>query len=324
MSFKSSIFFILLLGLLCSCWAVDPRDICPVAQLLTPCFCQKHFETGRAIVRCEKISSNDIILEVLNKTNDYEYESLFVDLSSLTYIPSNIFEIKKLSSLYIFSSTMISLFDKPPNATFLEVLFLHELKLTRTIQWDLFAGFPNLKELYIENSRARNLDQTFRDNVAKTLTKLTLKNCSIDKFDDQIFASLDNLVEINLEDNKVKEPKRSMFSSPSKLEKINLKNNQIKYLPEDIFSGMDNLRHIWLSNNLIAGLNENTLKTPFQKLRSFLVDGNPIKCDCSLKWITRVDRENSFWNNFIGQCATPKSRQGKALNDLKETDFPNC
>ncbi|GFY77705.1 uncharacterized protein TNIN_479551 [Trichonephila inaurata madagascariensis] len=211
------------LGLLCNCWAVDPRDTCPKAEELTPCFCQKHFETGRAIVRCESIASNDILLDVLNKTSDYEYESLFVDLSTLTYIPSTIFEIKKLTNVYIFASAMVSLFDKPPNATFLEVLYLNELKLTRTIQYDLFAGFPNLKELYIESSKTRNLDQTFRDNVAKTLTKLTLKNCSIEKFDDQIFASLDNLVEISLEDNKVKEPKRSMFSSPSKLEKINLK-----------------------------------------------------------------------------------------------------
>ncbi|GFY17878.1 hypothetical protein TNCV_3383711 [Trichonephila clavipes] len=87
---------------------------------------------------------------------------------------------------------------------------------------------------------------------------------------------------------------------------------------------MDNLRHIWLSNNHIAELNENTLKIILETLRSFLVDGNPIKCDCSLKWITGVDRENAFWNNFIGECATPKSRQGEALNDLKETDFPNC
>ncbi|XP_055936839.1 uncharacterized protein LOC129966440 [Argiope bruennichi] len=222
MDFKHLVVLIFLVVLIPACLA-DPMDICPPKDLTTPCVCRNHFDDDRAIVTCEKITGKDVILDVLNKTSDYGYGYFMIDLSSLTYIPAAAFEIKKLVRLIIMDTTMVSLFDKPPNAKDLLGLTAYGLKLSRAIQWDLFTEIPNLKNLTIQNSPLRNIDDKFVQYAPKSLERITISNCSISKVHEEAFASMNSLIDIVMDEGKIKTLARSMFPTPAEIRKFSFK-----------------------------------------------------------------------------------------------------
>ncbi|CAL1300679.1 unnamed protein product [Larinioides sclopetarius] len=315
---------IFLIALIPACLSA-PEDICPSEDLVKPCICQKDFQSDRAVVRCEKITGYDVVMEVLNKTSEYGYEYFIIDLSSLTYIPAVAFEIKRLARLIILESTMVSLFNEPPKTKDLEQLTLYKLKLSRKIQWDLFTEIPNLKNLSIEHSPLKSVDSSFVQNAPKSLERITITNCSINKVEDKAFESMPNLIELIMDQGKIKEVKRSMFPSPANyLQKISFKNQRIESLPDDMFKDMPRLQDIWLTGNLISQVSENTFKAPFEIIRSCTLDNNPIKCNCSLRWLTRMDLSRTLRRNLLGECEEPKNLHGALLNELTPNDFQHC
>ncbi|GFY71956.1 hypothetical protein TNIN_219831, partial [Trichonephila inaurata madagascariensis] len=51
---------------------------------------------------------------------------------------------------------------------------------------------------------------------------------------------------------------------------------------------------------------------------------NPIKCECSIHWITSIDR--SRWRGpwYTGECKSPQELEGKELKDLNNSYFQHC
>ncbi|GIY43011.1 uncharacterized protein CDAR_177821 [Caerostris darwini] len=325
MYWKYSVPSVLFFVLVSLCLAQDPKDICPPNDLIEPCYCQKDFQSPRAIVRCEKVTGTEVIVDVLNRSSEYQYEYLIIEDSSISYIPQEAFSIKRLARLYIFSTTMISLFQSPPESSDLQAVSFYKLKLSRSIQWDLFTNTKNIKNFTVEHSPIRNLDQVFVDNAPKGIERLTINNCSLSKLHDQAFSLMEHLIEVIIQGNKIKELKRSMFpSSASELRRIDFSKNQIQALPEDLFTDMPLLYHIRFDDNLISDFAENTYIGLLDHLLSLSMENNPIKCLCKIRWIFKIDPYTSLWRNLHGSCAEPKALHGQRLNDLREGDFAHC
>ncbi|GBM29084.1 hypothetical protein AVEN_233252-1 [Araneus ventricosus] len=100
--------------------------------------------------------------------------------------------------------------------------------------------------------------------------------------------------------------------------------NKIETLPEDIFSAMPDLKNIRLHSNRISEINENIFKPIFSRLTWFKINGNPIDCHCSIRWIVTVDKPNLDWRKFEGDCTEPRELAGRPLRDLKTSDFAHC
>ncbi|GIY51572.1 LRRCT domain-containing protein [Caerostris extrusa] len=154
---KQDFFFVLSLSL-----AEDPKDICPPNDVIEPCICQKDFQSPRAIVRCEEVTGTE-----------------------------EAFTIKRIARLYIFSTTMISLFQSPPDSSDLQAISLYKLKLSRSIQWDLKNEIQALPEdLFTDMPLLYHI--RFDDNLISELAENTF------------IGLLDHLLSLSMENNPIK------------------------------------------------------------------------------------------------------------------------
>ncbi|GFT97866.1 uncharacterized protein NPIL_166811 [Nephila pilipes] len=261
MDSKNMFPWILLSVFVSACLAVDPKDICPPRDLITPCYCEKSCVFCHVSLKCDNLLNQEVLTDVINKSNDYQYATFELRKSSVMYVPASIFAIQKIESLYIFSTSMVSWFDHPPSVNYdLDVFHLNEVRLSRSVQWNMFSGIKSLKRLSIMHTVVRRLDSTFKNNIPKNLKELVIYNCSISKLDDDIFTPFRELQSLEVETGKLKEVKRN----------------------------------------------------------------NPIKCDCSILWITSIDRSHWKGPYYTGECASPKELAGKELKYLSRSDLQHC
>ncbi|GFT07442.1 uncharacterized protein TNCV_3789221 [Trichonephila clavipes] len=392
------------------CLAKDPKDICPPSDLIKPCYCEKSCTNCHVSLKCDNILEQEDVTEVVKNSNDYQYETFELRKSSVQYIPASLFSIQKITSLYIFTSSLISWFDEAPQVDDFDVLHLNEVRMSRSIQWDLFSGFKKIKRMSIMHTTLRRLDESFKDNIPKNLKELKIYNCSLSRLHDNIFSSFTELVTLELDYGKIQVIKRSMFPSPCKLKRITMSQQKIKELPGDIFSNMPDLKELQLVGNQLAELTKDSFASIVPKLTTFKIHGclsipgklnenesaddvksasqaelkdmanngfqkgfddhckswrkcivssedwfsfnmrfspgtfeshslifaliplffadyrfdNPIKCGCSIHWITSIDR--SRWRGpwFSGECTAPKELKGKSLKELNNSHFEHC
>ncbi|GFY38031.1 uncharacterized protein TNIN_109871, partial [Trichonephila inaurata madagascariensis] len=99
---------------------------------------------------------------------------------------------------------------------------------------------------------------------------------------------------------------------------------KIETLPGDLFSNMPALKEIKLVGNLIEVLSKDTFASILPRLTTFKIHDNPIKCGCSIHWITSIDR--SRWRGpwYTGECKSPQELEGKELKDLNNSYFQHC
>ncbi|XP_030842321.1 toll-like receptor 4 [Strongylocentrotus purpuratus] len=88
-----------------------------------------------------------------------------------------------------------------------------------------------------------------------------------------------------LRGNTIKQLHSDLLTGLKYLKSIDLERNLLTYLAEDIFSNNKILTNISLANNKISLFNKSTF-TPIKSSRSSLdLSGNPIICNCDLKWL---------------------------------------
>ncbi|GFR27120.1 hypothetical protein TNCT_541491 [Trichonephila clavata] len=133
------------------------------------------------------------------------------------------------------------------------------------------------------------------------------------------FVNLNDLEYFSILNNNLKELNRSMFGRPASIKYFELMHNQIETLPDDFFTEMPYLKGVGLSGNRISTLNEPVFAKVVSLSAALNVEENPIKCDCSMQWITNQDHKNIF-----GTCAEPSTVQGKRIAYLSEDNFKYC
>ncbi|GFT88200.1 hypothetical protein NPIL_637721 [Nephila pilipes] len=318
----SVLYFLFLL--ISVCLSTDPNQICPPEDRISPCYCEKDCDDCRLSLKCDSLQSQDILSQVVNNSNGYQYELFELKGSNISYIPASIFETHKISSLKVWSTSMISLFDHPPTTNLPDIYILLFQVTLPSIQWEMFHGIQNLRRLSIRHSLVPQLLDSFSNNVPKGLEELVIYECEIESLDDRVLAPFDNLVELRIEVGKIRELKRSMFPSPAKLQVLSFSYNELESLPEDIFTNMPDLEKIYLRGNQLAELNENIFRPLLPRLEAFKVSDNPLTCGCNMRWITAIERYQWTELYYVGDCKYPEELKNKALKDLNDADFAQC
>ncbi|GFY73635.1 hypothetical protein TNIN_311851 [Trichonephila inaurata madagascariensis] len=87
---------------------------------------------------------------------------------------------------------------------------------------------------------------------------------------------------------------------------------------------MPDLKELQMVGNQLGELTKDSFASIVPKLTTFKMHDNPIKCGCSIHWITSIDR--SKWRGpwFSGECTAPKELEGKSLKELNNSHFQHC
>ncbi|KAI8503988.1 hypothetical protein Bbelb_180560 [Branchiostoma belcheri] len=163
------------------------------------------------------------------------------------------------------------------------------------------------------------------------LTVLDLRNNRIHTIHKGSFNAPYRLRILLLAGNKLKVVTSDWFPRPPieiprprLLSRVDLAQNQIQYIEPEAFMYAPLLEFLGLSNNQITSLHEYQFRFEYSLPDSFetitlLLQGNPIRCTCALRWFLRSGRDRLFHaqSDFgLLACSYPKDLEGTKLSNF--------
>ncbi|CAL1281577.1 unnamed protein product [Larinioides sclopetarius] len=294
----------------------DTENLCPPPENIAPCICFNAPITNRLTARCSNILNHDEIKTVFDRNPDWGLQDVWIDKFVMPFLPAKMLEEAHFQSLNITSTFLISLFDATPVTTPELNLYLSNVKLLRGFQWSQIAN-STLLEMGIWNMTIKSLGQDFKDNMPKGVQRLWFENTGIKSIKNQAFSNLVNLQYLVIKGGSIKKLSRDMFPKPCKVSYLDISHQKIASIPEDFFTDIPDLSVFVFEGNLLTTISEKVF-TNHNTFYSF--HGNPINCNCSIKWII-----GKILPMFLqGECAEPESLKGTELKSLKEDNFKNC
>ncbi len=216
------------------------------------------------------------------------------DLSSYFY--SNVSNANKINQLTLKSSLISTLknftFYGLESLTFLDISE-NELK---SIEIYAFRNLINLRTIHLKNNLLiaidlgifnNNLgDVNFEGNRLTSLSGTTFNSSRVrevilvdnrlEDIEKNLFKTMRNTLNINLELNRLGNIKRNYFEELTSLRILNLKSNQISSIEKDSFRDLKALRYLHLTNNTIFHIHE-SLFLSLTSLLQLELDRNVIK-----------------------------------------------
>ena len=161
---------------------------------------------------------------------------------------------------------------------------------------------------------------TFHFMTFPALVYLELSHCQIRQLEDGAISLLKLLEYLDLSWNKLKTFRRQDLKGLKSLKTLDLSHNYLKVLNEmpilgalidlyldsnkiyqvsvrkDILNGTDMLEHLYVRNNNIKLFTEDGFPWSLESLEGIYLDGNPIQCDCNMRWV--INNEDFQGRNF--------------------------
>lgn len=244
---------------------------------------------------------------------------LNLDFNRLTFLPEKIFQSNvNLRDLSLQGNDLNYL----TNYSFLGLSNLQHLNLARNrLQFSAnsqpFQHLRSLKILNLDRNAQMNATNNILRNLAPTLLELSLQNCnlSIVNFSLNFFTHLQRLKLSSNYLNKLPDN----FLSDSVIA-VDLQRNLFTVVPQ---LSSPRLTDLDLSSNRIGALNENDLRA-YTKLKTIGLTGNPLACDCHLRWIKQwlaTNYDPDLVKFLQWTCAKPQPLRGKQLMAVAEEDM---
>ncbi|GBO33185.1 hypothetical protein AVEN_52256-1 [Araneus ventricosus] len=164
----------------------------------------------------------------------------------------------------------------------------------------------------------RSLGKDFKDNVPKGVQILWFENTGITSIKNQAFSHLQNLNFLVIRGGSLKKLSRDWFPRPWNVTYLDFSYHKIAALPEDIFADIPMLSFFRFEGNLLSTISE---KVFTKHTVYYAFKGNPINCNCNIKWIIGKLKPVVLLN---GECVEPESLKGTQLKSLKEDNFRFC
>ncbi|UJR28221.1 hypothetical protein I4U23_009471 [Adineta vaga] len=191
-----------------------------------------------------------------------------------------------------------------------------------------FDDLNSLEILNLDRNNQLNLSKTIFAGLENKLIELSLQNCNLTRIyvENNPFSAFLSLQRLKLSSNNFKElPDRFLYNLKSSLISIDLQRNHLSSIPN--FFGKDfnssKLTDIDLSSNQICTLNRDDLYQ-YKNLKTIGFTGNPLHCNCQLKWLKQWLIKNYDYDliKFLQwTCATPMKLTGKQLTIIDEQDM---
>jgi len=134
------------------------------------------------------------------------------------------------------------------------------------------------------------------------LLSLALHNNNISFLERGLFSNLNQLTTLLLQDNQLSIISPGTFDELVSLTYIDLSKNQLKYesLPRAFLRRSTRLRHVYLDDNQLKMIGSCILasRSSHTASRTLSLLGNPINCDCSLRWLLRLRFNSLPFENY--------------------------
>lgn len=134
--------------------------------------------------------------------------------------------------------------------------------------------------LYIEDTPVNTITSHVFSRHSATLEYLECRNCNITSIEDNVFIDFQNLVTLNLEDNRLETIRRASFEGNTKLKEIILSNNAITNIESAVFREWPNMKLLQVSGNYLKCLDFGMLSYWKGRLEIYMYDNENITNDC--------------------------------------------
>jgi len=165
-----------------------------------------------------------------------------------------------------------------------------------------------------------NLTKNILQDLSNSLIELSLQNCNLTEFK----YSLDFLIylqRLKLSSNYLENLPNHFLSSS--IISMDLQRNFFTSIPNLFQSNSSKLIDLDLSSNKISILQENNL-LKYPNLKTIGLTGNPLDCNCHLRWIKkwlRINYDQDLIKFLQWTCAKPENLVGKQLTAIREEDM---
>lgn len=236
---------------------------------------------------------------------------------------------------------------------FVGLVSLEQLDLEKnnisSLSRGVFRSMIALEYLDLHDNKIVNIEDGAFDSM-EYLQRIELSGCHLKKLQAGSFGNLMSLKTIDLSFNMIDSIDPDTLSCSPLLETLHLNNNDLKDIPVIVLSKLKLLKDLDLSGNPLTFisskgfihnqnleiLNLESCQLSFLQegafdgltnLREVFLNGNPLDCDCRLRWLLRFWNESKdiFQKPGLTNCTSPPYLAGKTLVDLSLTKLKcNC
>lgn len=197
-----------------------------------------------------------------------------------------------LLTLSIFNTGIASLrkgvFKNMPNLTNLE---LYDNQMFKEAESGLVDGL-NLETLLLQTVQLNGNEAIkFYENVTKSLQNSKISNLDW-SFNDIQFVT------------------KQMLTNLKSLQQVYMKRSNIVEFEKGSLGNIASLKTLFLTENKIERLPEEIFKPVVEQVKGFYIFGNPLLCDCDMKWLQTFvleEKEGYFGDINKTLCAAPEN-----------------
>ena len=217
-------------------------------------------------------------LRFLNLSRTSIHGRMFLDIPLLEFFS---FADTVLASMHMYPGKIVgSTSLKTMSLAYASIVITYD-DLNRNIS--LFQGFNNLTTLIL-----RGVSIDFESNPfwgLFSLEYLDLGHMHLRLIQEGTFKDLKSLQTLKLDNNWMEYVNFEMVKNLKKLSHFNIENNYIQHLGMNVFSNNPFLASLNLARNQLVSFNRSAFENIISTLEEIDISGNPIVCDCSLKWL---------------------------------------
>ncbi|XP_067861093.1 leucine-rich repeat-containing protein 17 [Heptranchias perlo] len=160
---------------------------------------------------------------------------------------------------------------------------------------------------------AQFLSTICRENLYQNEKMLTCENKQLITIPPNL---PEDVVHLQLAENKIQRLKDSMFSTLKNLKSLDLQQNAITNIEPGAFEGLDELNTLMLQHNQLQFMSEEVF-IPIPKLKYLRIYGNPWNCNCKLDEMVRKLQIPGQRNlGSLAKCETPKKFAGQKMKAI--------
>ena len=201
---------------------------------------------------------------------------------------------------FICRSVGASIFPFMPGETFeyatsLTEIYMNQAEVNTLVLWNfdrqqsLFHGLKNLQLLVLSQNYLFFLFFGLFEGLI-SLEEIDLAENQIKTIANDTFTGLTSLHTLNLRGNELVSLAQDVLAHTKNLMNLYLDSNGLDYLDDDLFAGLSVLSNLSLAGNKLSGFNESTFDTIRSSLEMFDISGNPLVCNCGIRWLVEKMR----------------------------------
>ncbi|KAH9382164.1 hypothetical protein HPB48_013177 [Haemaphysalis longicornis] len=299
-----------------------------------PCNCSVYDRTpnnqsrNQVWITCSNVSSLEELGSILSPARKHRVDKFLLGVSTLGYLPSNLFLDVQVSEVYFWDTPLSSFVQGDSDDAFLGLqTSLRSLSLRR------MGHLRRLETLDLSFNQLTTVRAAWFDvDLSGSLRSLLLRGNRISQLEDGAFSRLYQLFQLDLSQNNIASLERSML--PDTLFFLDLSDNRLSALSPLVFDKMGSLRRVHLNGNRLTTIDRQVWSAVWSNPRLGVeLHGNPVVCDARLCWLARLvprdcitldcQRSPADYRHLDGRCNSPPALAGRHLAHV-DCDVLRC